>query len=87
MPEPDDSDAHDELPGGWSAEEETETVLAWLGPADRVLCLREEDGWTAAVEPRSELGTADHVPLTDGPTDRDAAISAARRYMAEEAEE
>lgn len=88
MSEPDDgSDADEGLPAGWSTVEETETVCAWVGPEHRVICERGDDGWSAAAEPRAELGTADRVPLTEGPTGRDEALAAARRYMAEETEE
>lgn len=83
--------ADDESPAGWATEESSGDVRSWLGAEDRVVCVREggdeDDGWIAYTEPRGELGASHQVPLTDGSTTRDEALSAARDYMERNAEE
>ncbi|WP_129113043.1 hypothetical protein [Halegenticoccus tardaugens] len=80
--EPDDG-----APPGWTAEESSDDVSAWLGPDERVLCVREGDGWIAYAQPRSELGTVHRVPLLDEPAERERAVAAARQYVEESAED
>ena len=73
----------DDLPAEWTVEGRDDDVRSWLGPEDRVVCVREGDGeqWLSYAEPRSELGTTARTPLTDGPTSFEDARSAALEYM------
>ncbi|WP_224268180.1 hypothetical protein [Haloprofundus salinisoli] len=71
----------EDSPPGWTPEENDDDVRSWLGADERVVCAREDDGWTAYAVPRSELGASHRTPLTDESTDFDGALSAARDYM------
>lgn len=80
----------DDAPTGWTTEETDDDVRSWLGAEERVVCTEktgEEGEWIAFLQPRGELGTSNQVPLTDEPTDRDGALSAAREYMEENSDE
>lgn len=80
----------DDAPSGWTTEEADDDVHSWLGADERVVCTEASgsgDGWVAYSQPRGELGTSNQVPLTDEPTDRDGALSAAREYMDEHSDE
>lgn len=77
---------NDDAPTGWTVEETDDDVHSWLGPGERVLCVREADEWVAYSQPRSELGAPSRTPLTDGPTTRERALSTARAYMERHAE-
>lgn len=80
----------DDAPAGWTTEETDDDVRSWLGAEERVVCTEktgEGDEWIAYLQPRGELGTSNQVPLTDEPTDREGALSAAREYMRQNSDE
>jgi hypothetical protein len=73
---------NEEAPTGWVSETRSDEVHSWVGPAERLVCTREEnDEWMVYSQPRSELGAPTQVQLTHTSTDLDQVLSVAFEYM------